>query len=49
MKNRLFSACLAAAAALLFLAGGPQVARSADLTGQLEIFSWWAGDEGPAL
>jgi hypothetical protein len=20
-----------------------------DLTGQLEIFSWWAGDEGPAL
>jgi glucose/mannose transport system substrate-binding protein len=20
-----------------------------DLSGQLEIFSWWAGDEGPAL
>ena len=20
-----------------------------ELTGDLEIFSWWAGDEGPAL
>ncbi|MBL8163529.1 MAG: carbohydrate ABC transporter substrate-binding protein [Anaerolineae bacterium] len=23
--------------------------RAQDLSGQLEIFSWWAGDEGPAL
>jgi glucose/mannose transport system substrate-binding protein len=23
--------------------------QAQDLTGQLEIFSWWAGDEGPAL
>ena len=25
------------------------LAGFADLTGELEIFSWWAGDEGPAL
>jgi glucose/mannose transport system substrate-binding protein len=25
------------------------VSRAQDLSGQLEIFSWWAGDEGPAL
>lgn len=24
-------------------------ARAQELSGQLEIFSWWAGDEGPAL
>lgn len=48
MKNRFFTACLivAAATALLF---GPSTSRSAESGGQLEIFSWWAGDEGPAL
>ncbi len=48
MKTRIFSTCLAVAAAtmLLFTA---QTSRAAELKGQLEIFSWWAGDEGPAL
>jgi glucose/mannose transport system substrate-binding protein len=36
--------CVSAALAALFLAGAP--ARAAE---KLEIFSWWAGDEGPAL
>ena len=48
MKNRILGVCFVMAAALLLLTG-PQTARSADLSGQLEIFSWWAGDEGPAL
>ncbi|MFW2366791.1 MAG: ABC transporter substrate-binding protein [Desulforhopalus sp.] len=48
MKNRFFTICLivAAATALLF---GPSTSHSAESGGQLEIFSWWAGDEGPAL
>ncbi|MBL8133284.1 MAG: carbohydrate ABC transporter substrate-binding protein [Anaerolineae bacterium] len=25
------------------------IVRAQDLSGQLEIFSWWSGDEGPAL
>ncbi len=32
---------------LIACVGG--TAASATLSGQLEIFSWWAGDEGPAL
>lgn len=48
MKNRFFTACLIVAAATALLLG-PQTSRSAELSGQLEIFSWWAGDEGPAL
>ncbi len=35
-------------AALLLLAA-PQLVHAKDLSGNLEIFSWWAGDEGPAL
>jgi len=31
------------------LAGILGLASFADLSGELEIFSWWAGDEGPAL
>jgi len=27
----------------------PQAVQAKELTGDLEIFSWWAGDEGPAL
>jgi len=27
----------------------PQAVQAKDLSGELEIFSWWAGDEGPAL
>ncbi|MAU12523.1 MAG: ABC transporter substrate-binding protein [Anaerolineaceae bacterium] len=35
------------AALMLSLVGG--VFAQDDLSGELEIFSWWAGDEGPAL
>jgi len=48
MKKNIFTACLAMTAAILLLIG-PQSTRAGDLNGQLEIFSWWAGDEGPAL
>jgi glucose/mannose transport system substrate-binding protein len=36
-------------AALLALLVGIGAVGAQDLSGQLEIFSWWAGDEGPAL
>ncbi|WP_320169429.1 extracellular solute-binding protein [Maridesulfovibrio sp.] len=39
--------CLVVAAALLLAV--PQVSQAKELSGDLEIFSWWAGDEGPAL
>lgn len=39
---------IAALTALCFL-GIFQTAQAKDLSGELEIFSWWAGDEGPAL
>jgi glucose/mannose transport system substrate-binding protein len=48
MKTRILTACLAVVAATMLLVGS-QTSRAADLSGQLEIFSWWAGDEGPAL
>lgn len=35
--------------ALLAVAVVPGVTAQDELSGQLEIFSWWAGDEGPAL
>ncbi|PJF22892.1 MAG: ABC transporter substrate-binding protein [Phototrophicales bacterium] len=31
------------------LVGATNAQEDEDLSGQLEIFSWWAGDEGPAL
>lgn len=34
--------------ALMLIAAAPSLAQG-DLSGELEIFSWWAGDEGPAL
>lgn len=34
--------------ALMLIAVAPSLAQG-DLSGELEIFSWWAGDEGPAL
>ncbi|HML20412.1 MAG TPA: ABC transporter substrate-binding protein [Aggregatilinea sp.] len=46
MSRRLVT--LAVALALVLLAVAPTLAQD-DLSGQLEIFSWWAGDEGPAL
>jgi len=39
---------LMALVAVLVLAA-PQAVQAKELTGDLEIFSWWAGDEGPAL
>ena len=33
----------------LVLVLGLGAAASAAVEGELEIFSWWAGDEGPAL
>jgi len=46
MKKTIVTACIAMAAMLMFVSGPTQ---AKDLSGQLEIFSWWAGDEGPAL
>lgn len=47
MKRRVLRTCVAACTALLIAA--VPVVQAKDLTGKLEIFSWWAGDEGPAL
>lgn len=47
MKKSLAKLCLAFAAVLLLAV--PQVSQAEELSGNLEIFSWWAGDEGPAL
>jgi glucose/mannose transport system substrate-binding protein len=48
MKKNFFTVCVALATALVFI-NGPSPAMAQKLTGKLEIFSWWAGDEGPAL
>ena len=48
MKKNVVRACATMAAAVLMLAGSLTV-QAKDLSGKLEIFSWWAGDEGPAL
>lgn len=47
MKKALAKMLIVFAVALLI--GAPQAAQASDLKGELEIFSWWAGDEGPAL
>lgn len=47
MKKSFLSICLAIIAAMLVI--GPQPTWAGKLSGQLEIFSWWAGNEGPAL
>lgn len=36
-------------ALLVAMVGMAQAQEDEDLSGELEIFSWWAGDEGPAL
>lgn len=48
MKQRILSTCLAVATAMVLMVGS-QAAQAKELAGELEIFSWWAGDEGPAL
>ncbi|WP_419781088.1 ABC transporter substrate-binding protein [Maridesulfovibrio sp.] len=47
MKQSLIKLCLVFAAVMLLAV--PQVSQAKELKGDLEIFSWWAGDEGPAL
>lgn len=47
MKKAFAKLCIVLVAALLLAA--PQASQAEELTGDLEIFSWWAGDEGPAL
>ncbi len=46
--KKTFAKFLIVMVATLFLAA-PQAVQAKELTGDLEIFSWWAGDEGPAL
>lgn len=48
MRKAVCSICVLTASVFLLVAVAPMLA-SAELTGKLEIFSWWAGDEGPAL
>ncbi|HEY8426413.1 MAG TPA: hypothetical protein VIK73_10430, partial [Limnochordales bacterium] len=40
---------LLAAIMAVALAASMSVSAMAALSGELEIFSWWSGDEGPAL
>ena len=47
MKKTLARILIVMVAALMLSA--PLTAQAKELTGELEIFSWWAGDEGPAL
>ena len=47
MKRSILIICAALAA--IFMFGWPSAVSAKKLTGKIEIFSWWAGDEGPAL
>jgi len=47
MKKAFAKLTLVLVAALMLAA--PLSAQASELKGDLEIFSWWAGDEGPAL
>ena len=47
MKKALATLCLMMTAVLFCAA--PHAVQAKELGGALEIFSWWAGDEGPAL
>ena len=47
MSKRLLSLMLAAVLALALVV--PVFAQENEPSGEFEIFSWWAGDEGPAL
>lgn len=48
MKKRLFASFVAVMLLVAMVAPGLVAAQEAP-SGSLEIFSWWAGDEGPAL
>ncbi|MFV0420908.1 ABC transporter substrate-binding protein [Oleidesulfovibrio sp.] len=48
--KKLFTKAAVVAAAVCLMVTAPLMAQAKDnLSGTLEIFSWWAGDEGPAL
>jgi len=49
MKKRLFASFVAVMLLVAMVAPGLVAAQDAQPSGELEIFSWWAGDEGPAL
>ncbi len=49
MIQKIFRMKVWLVASVLVLALGVGTVAAQDLSGQLEIFSWWAGDEGPAL
>jgi len=51
MKKLLFILLMVCMQVSLFAGGGKEtdLAKEGTPTGKLEIFSWWAGDEGPAL
>lgn len=48
MKRFVVSTCCAVATMMALLIGAP-TSQALPLKGDMEIFSWWAGDEGPAL
>ncbi len=48
MKRAMVKFAVVMVSALFLLAAGPAV-QAKSLSGDLELFSWWAGDEGPAL
>lgn len=49
MKKRLSLLCVLALVTALFGVIAVNAQDEDSLSGELEIFSWWAGDEGPAL
>lgn len=48
-RKRVLSIFIASLMIVAMIAPMGANAQNDDLSGQLEIFSWWAGDEGPAL
>jgi glucose/mannose transport system substrate-binding protein len=49
MKNGMVKTGVLICSLILLTAVFPMTVSAKNLTGDLEIFSWWAGDEGPAL
>lgn len=48
-RKRVLSILIASLMLVALIAPLGANAQDSDLSGELEIFSWWAGDEGPAL
>lgn len=49
MTKYVFRLTLVVAIALIAVVPSLATAQNTEVSGELEIFSWWAGDEGPAL